>query len=66
MRTLTNRQWGALLVAGNHLASSLVQNDHLPNDFKTYAEAFESQGLPYADMWIGWRIIMDIRDSTSD
>lgn len=62
MRQITDRQYGALMIAGNHLASFLIQNNVLPNHFTTYGEVLESQGMNYADAWVGWKAIMDIRN----
>lgn len=51
-----------LMIAGNHLASALV-GTCIPSECNSYQDALQAHGQPYADMWIAWRAIMDIRDA---
>ena len=58
---ITDKQYEDLLVAGNHLASFLINHGILPNNYSTYEQALENNGIDYADVWVGWKAIMGIR-----
>lgn len=52
-----------IMIGGNHLATHLIgSSSKLPNDFKSYEEARDEEGMAYADCWVAWRKIMDARD----
>jgi hypothetical protein len=53
-----------ILIGGNHLANALIGTE-IPNNFANYQEALAAHGQPYADMWVCWRAIMDVRDDNS-
>lgn len=53
-----------ILIGGNELASQLIATE-MPNNLKTYDEALEKHGQPYAAMWSAWRAILDARDETN-
>lgn len=50
-----------LMVSGNHLASAMISIGWTPDSFITYQGALACAGQPYADMWMAWKEIMNIR-----
>lgn len=52
-----------ILILGNHVANALIGMGGLPNDYKTYTEALEARGQPYADFWCAWSAIMEARNT---
>lgn len=53
-----------MLIAGNHLANFLLQFED-PSKYRNspYWDVAETQGVDYADVWTGWKAIMDARDN---
>ena len=51
----------AILIGGNHLASSLIAANCFPSEQRSYEQVLADFGQPCADMWICWKAIMDAR-----
>lgn len=53
-----------VLIGGNHLASSLLQTDdpakYRKSDYYNVLRKFDQ---PFADMWVAWKAIMELRDA---
>ena len=53
----------AVFVGGNHLANSLIAAKCFPAEQLSYEQVLKDFGQLCADMWIGWKAIMDVRRS---
>lgn len=51
-----------VLIAGNHLASTLISMIGMPYEYSSYDEVLEKHFQPAADIWIAWKRIMELRD----
>ena len=53
-----------ILIGGNHLASALLAKGIFPaSERKTsYDEFLRRYGQPWADIFVAWKAIMDVRD----
>ena len=54
-----------VLIGGNHLANCLLLSgmDPASERHSTYGEVLTKYGQPSADIWAGWRAIMNWRDA---
>lgn len=52
----------AIIMGGNHLASSLIAANCFPSEQRSYDQVLRDFGQPCADMWVAWKAIVDARD----
>lgn len=53
----------AVMTGGNHLASQLLREcDPAQYRRADYDTVLHERGQPYADIWVAWKAIMDLRD----
>jgi hypothetical protein len=60
---VSRKAYDAVLIGGNHLASSMSSFGCMPNEQRDYDQVLHGYGLLCADMWVAWRAIMDLRDA---
>ena len=55
----------AVMIGGNHLASAMLNGGMEPSRCRnwTYDAVLDRYSQPYADMWVAWKAIMDLRDA---
>jgi hypothetical protein len=51
----------AVMIGGNHLANWLLGKSIFPEIYKDYDAVLEAHGHEVADVWAGWKGIMDLR-----